>query len=150
MRKASFWTPERIEELRRCFNREMTSAQMAEHFGTTIHAVRKASYKHKITSRARHAFNQSRRMKGRKDSAETRQRKAEAMRRKHADPVLGPRIRAKLIGTGAKADHRKANDTRRGFHVPDAVAADYQILRRKLGSAQEAGRMLGLVGGQGQ
>jgi hypothetical protein len=145
MARASFWTPERVADLRRFYNLEWTSEQIAAHFGKSVNSIRKAVYANKITSRERHAFIQARRMKGRKDSAATRAKKAEAMRAKHQNPETRAKLRAAGALACLKDDRRKAWATRRGFDVPDHLRGEYDVLRRKHFSAREAGEMLGLV-----
>lgn len=139
-----FWTEERLYELQRLINYDWTSDRIAAHFGKSVIAVRSAASKHRLTSMAGHALKQSRRMKSRKMTAAGRKARAVAMKRRHQDADFHNRI---VTAFHAPEARRKANASRRGFSVPDEMEADYQFMRRKLGSATEAGRVLGLIEG---
>lgn len=141
-RKPRFWTDERRRELQRLLNLEWTSVQIANHFGVTPNSVQCASRRYRLTSKEAHALRQSRRFRGKKLGRKHLQSMSKAMKRRHADPAFHAKVMAAVM---SKAARKAANDSRRGFSIPEEMQADYQLLRRKLRSAKEAGRVLGLL-----
>lgn len=141
---ARFWTEERLKKARELIVCEKTSAECAAFFGVTVGAFRAAIYGKGITSRDRHAFNQSMRRKGRKESAETRAKKSEALKRRWADPESRARLEPGQRAAAKRADRQKSAETRRHCIVPEQDRAEYRRLQQSYGlSAREAGAAMG-------
>lgn len=117
-----YWTEERRNELARLLDLGWSVERIAKKLGRTKHSICGTTHRYRMRSRENYVRVQSENMK------------RVAATQEH---------RARFLAAQAK----RAEDNR-GFPVPEDMWDDYQFMRRKMRSATEAGRVLGLIEGQ--